>query len=93
MTSNEGSLKRVRISKRKLQLLIRCFATDTNASQTTKIVLLNRNTINRYFNFFRDLLVIQQIEERAGIDIFDGIEESEGREGEEQAAKLLSLVF
>lgn len=77
MEGKERLIKRIRVSKSKFQLLMRCFLSDVNATQTSQIYLLNRNTINRYFNFFRDLVVQDQNEARANANIYNGIEVDE----------------
>lgn len=65
---------RIRISDKKFTLLIRSFAVDLTAIQTAKIVLLNRNTVNRYFGYFRRQVIIQAIEERKTEQITNGVE-------------------
>lgn len=42
-----------RLSKEKINLIISCFCQDITASATAKILGINRNTINVYFNEFR----------------------------------------
>lgn len=41
------------ISKHRQKKIISCFCLDLTATQTSKLLGLNRNTINRYFNIFR----------------------------------------
>jgi len=43
-----------RISKKKRFHLLRCFASDCSATQTAKIVGLNRNTVNDWYMTFRE---------------------------------------
>ena len=36
---------------------MRCFCEDLDATKTSKILQINRNTINRYFNIFREIIL------------------------------------
>jgi len=67
-------IKRRRISERKFWFLARCFSLDLTATQTTKLVLLNRNTVNRYFAFLRSLVISHAIREREEERITNGVE-------------------
>lgn len=67
-------IERRRISKRKFGLLVKCFAIDLTATHTSKISDLNRNTINRYFGYFRQQIIIQAIKERKAEQITSGVE-------------------
>lgn len=49
--------KRSHLSEDKFRYLIKCFSLDFTAENTAKLSSLNRHTINRYFNFFRALIV------------------------------------
>lgn len=42
-----------RLSKSDFMLLVKCFSYDVDATKTSKIVGLNRNTVNKYFNEIR----------------------------------------
>lgn len=44
------------ISKYKLRKIVSCFCLDLTATQTSKLLHLNRNTTNSYFNKFRQLI-------------------------------------
>ncbi len=66
--------KRIRISAKKFSFLVKCFALDLNASQTAKLVSLNRNTVNRYYTFLRFLMISQAIREREEERITNGVE-------------------
>lgn len=65
---------RIRISDRKYSLMVRSFAVDLTAVQTAKILLLNRNTINRYFTYFRHQIIAAAIREREQQKITNGVE-------------------
>ena len=41
------------LSEYKIKKIIKCFCEDIDASKTSKLLQINRNTINRYFNIFR----------------------------------------
>src|SRR3989338_459800 len=77
MTGKRRDNFRIRISEKKLRLIIRCFAVDCSATQTGKIVHANRNTANRYYEFFRDLIVKDGLKERYELNIVNGIEADE----------------
>lgn len=63
-SSKSVTIKRIRISDKKFTLAIRSFAVDLTALQTTKIALLNRNTVvNRYYGYFRRQIVAQAVKE------------------------------
>ena len=71
------TVKRRRISRQKFSLLIKCFSADLTATQTGKILDLNRNTVNRYFVFFRQLVITQALKERSEEKIANGVEVDE----------------
>jgi transposase len=71
------SLKSSRISGKKYRLIVRCFSVDCTATQTTKIVNINRNTANRYYNLFREEIINASIKERSKYQIGNGIEVDE----------------
>lgn len=45
--------QRQRLSSEIMHSLLRCFASDIEASKASKITLLNRNTVNKYYKLFR----------------------------------------
>ena len=57
-------IKRVKISRRKFSVIVRCFSTDITANSCAQIVKINRNTANRYYQYFRELILKDQEEER-----------------------------
>lgn len=76
-SSKRVTVKRRRISRQKFSLLIKCFALDLTATQTGKLLGLNRNTVNRYFSFFRQLITSQAFKEREQEKITNGVEVDE----------------
>ena len=64
MTDKTRLIQRVRLSSGKFSLLIRCFSADVTAVSATSIVHLNRNTVNRYYRYYRALLLDDQQRER-----------------------------
>jgi transposase-like protein len=50
-------IKNARISERKFKEILKYFCVDLTAVQTSKITGINRNTINRYYNKFRERIV------------------------------------
>lgn len=51
------------ISTYKIKKIISCFCLDLTAVQTSKLLGINRNTINTYFNKFRQVIYHQQTNE------------------------------
>jgi transposase-like protein len=95
-----GIIKRVKISERKLRLIVRCFCVDLTALQTAKIVSVNRKTVDRYFGFLRELVVQSAILERQESQIENGIEIDEsyfgarrvrGKRGRGASKKIIVL--
>ncbi|PIR57470.1 MAG: IS1595 family transposase [Parcubacteria group bacterium CG10_big_fil_rev_8_21_14_0_10_41_35] len=75
--SKSTTILRIRISDKKFAFLIRSFAADLTALQTAKVALLNRNTINRYFGYFRRQIIAQALREREEQEITNGVEVDE----------------
>lgn len=46
-----------------IKKIVKHFCVDINATQTALLTGLNRNTINRYFNIFRQLILEDQVKE------------------------------
>ena len=51
------------ISAYKFRKVVLCFCLDLTAVQTSKLLGINRNTINKYFNMFRQLVYIHQLDQ------------------------------
>lgn len=51
------------ITKYKYKKIIECFCLDLTATQTSKLLRINRNTINKYFNSFRQAIYQHQVSE------------------------------
>lgn len=56
-------IKWAKISTYKLKKIIECFSLDLNATQTSQLLKINRNTINRYYSLFRQLILLNQMDE------------------------------
>jgi transposase-like protein len=52
-----------KISTYQLKKILRCFCADLNAIKTAQILNLNRKTIDRYFNIFREKIAKFSLEE------------------------------
>ncbi len=52
------------ISNYKKRKIISCFCLDLTAVQTSKLLGLNRNTINKYFNIFRKVIYQYQVSQK-----------------------------
>jgi len=46
-----------KLSDYKIKKILTCFAQDLNASQTSQLININRNTVNRYFKLFREKII------------------------------------
>jgi len=57
MKGKNRYIKNAHISERKFKEILKCFCSDLTAKQTSEITKINRNTINRYFNKFRERIV------------------------------------
>lgn len=54
-------LTRAKISNYKIKKIIKYFCTDIEASKTAILIGLNRKTINRYYNIFRQIIYQKQV--------------------------------
>ena len=99
-TTNNHPLKFRKFSSNKLRLIVRCFSVDITASQTARITNVNRKTADKYFNFFRFVIIKDQIRLRNEIKLFNGIEIDEsyfgakrvkGRRGRGAGNKIVVL--
>ena len=50
-------IKHAHISEQKFKEILKCFCADLTAVQTATLTNINRNTINRYYNKFRERIV------------------------------------
>jgi transposase len=57
-------IKGAKVFGQKFSLIVRCFATDVTASDCAQIVKVNRKTADRYYHYFRRLVLKQQAKER-----------------------------
>lgn len=56
-------VRRIRLSDYKTKKLIWHFCCDIDATKTSLVVRVNRNTVNRFYGFFRKLIHVHQMEE------------------------------
>ena len=56
-------LNQAKLSDYKIKKIIKCFIINIDATKTSLIVNVNRNTVNHYFNLFRLLIYHKQPEE------------------------------
>jgi transposase-like protein len=61
-----------KLSRYKLLKVVDCFCIDIDATKSSQLLQLNRNTTNRYFNLFRQLIAAHQ---RAEKEQFVGVVE------------------
>lgn len=50
-------MKYNRLNKYKIKKIMKCFSEDITASSASILLCINRNTINSYYNKFRELLL------------------------------------
>ena len=65
------------ISRRKFDTIFDCFVEDITATKTANIAHVNRNTANRYYAIFREIIFVSAIKEREEINLKNGIEADE----------------
>lgn len=53
-----------KLSRYKLLKVVDCFCIDIDATKSSQLLQLNRNTTNRYFNLFRQLIAAHQQAEK-----------------------------
>jgi len=87
-------MKYNRLSTYKIKKIMRCFCEDLPASKTAKILEINRNTINSYYNYFRKkiFLALQIKNEKFSGDIeldesYFGAKRVRGKRGRGAAGK------
>src|SRR4030042_4251690 len=56
-------LKKAKLSHYQIKKIIECFSLDLNATQTSKLLRVNRKTINSYYTTFRIAIVFNQQDE------------------------------
>lgn len=56
-------IKYSKLSSREIREILTLFLKDFTATQTAEILEISRNTINRYYNIFREEIVRISIEE------------------------------
>ncbi len=68
-------LKNCKISEYKIKKILKCFVEDSTATEASKSVKLSRNTINRFFNIFREAvlqLVVTELKIKPGAGEYIG---------------------
>lgn len=66
--------KWIQISKQKFNLIVKCFSTDITSFSCSEIVGLNRKTTDKYYNFFRKLIIEDDEKERTKFQVDKGAE-------------------
>ena len=61
-----------KLSRYKLLKVVDCFCIDVDATKSSQLLQINRNTTNRYFNLFRQLIAAHQ---QAEMEQFIGVVE------------------
>lgn len=57
-------IKYSKLSDYKIKKIIRCFCSDIEATKTAEILDINRNTVNRFYKIFRELIYKKQTEDK-----------------------------
>ncbi len=55
-------IKNSRISRFETKKILKCFSIDLTAMQTSKMTWFHRNTINRFYGLFRDIIYEHQVQ-------------------------------
>lgn len=50
-------LTNCKISRYKIKKILKCFTEDITAIEASQLIKLNRKTINRYYNVFREIII------------------------------------
>src|SRR3989338_6458748 len=66
-----------RLNRHKFNLIVKCFANDVTALAASSIVGTNRNTANRYYNYFRQLIIIDEKRKRQEFQVIAKAEADE----------------
>jgi transposase len=74
MKAHKWVIVRIRIKRKKYQVLIRAYIADCTAIQAASIALVHRNTATRYFRFFRRVFIMAAVQERHTFSLINGIE-------------------
>jgi transposase len=87
-------MKYNRLSRYKIKKIMTCFSEDITATSTSNILGINRNTINSYYNSFRERILeesLKGIEKESGIFELDesyfGAKRVRGKRGRGAAGK------
>jgi len=65
-------MKDNKLSKYKIRKILSCFCVDIPASKTAILLKINRNTINRYYNIFRDIITHEMYQSSSLQNPLDG---------------------
>jgi transposase-like protein len=86
-------LKHSKLSDYKIKKILQCFCLDLDATKTAKLLGINRNTINRYFNIFREKIAKYSLSKSAEFGEFEldesyfGAKRVRGKRGRGAAGK------
>jgi transposase len=72
--NNIGVTKRAHISRRKYDTIYKSFVENIPATKVSKILNVNRNTVNRYYKIFRIVMLKSAIQERLEVNMRNGID-------------------
>jgi transposase-like protein len=56
-------IENTKLSRHKILKIVDCFCVDIEATKAAYLLRINRNTINRYYNLFRQLIFVHQAAE------------------------------
>jgi transposase-like protein len=92
--------KRAHITRRKFDTIFDCFVEDIASCKSAKIAHVSRNTSDRYYNIFRELIYASGLKERKEANLTNGIEIDEsyfgakrirGKRGRGAGSKIIVL--
>lgn len=66
-----------KLHRHKFNLIVRCFENDATALATASIVGTNCNTVNRYYHYFRQLIIIDEKRKRQEFQVVKKVEADE----------------
>lgn len=66
-----------KVNRHKFSLIVKCFTNDVTALAASSIIGINRNTVNRYYNYFRQLIIEDEKKKRSEFHVITKAEADE----------------
>lgn len=87
--------KHSKLSEFKIKKILKCFSEDVPASKTAELLLINRNTINRFYTIFREKILFASVKEMEVVsgeveldESYFGAKRVRGKRGRGAAGKI-----